>query len=99
MRKCVVGVAVLAGIVLLAGCHPIRAIRNVGGSCHDAKPYQKAASIAPLKIPAGLEAPDTSTALHIPALNTPEPPARKLTDPCLEQPPPFNTPKQAPPQA
>jgi hypothetical protein len=37
--------------------------------------------------------------LKIPALNTPEPPRRGKKDPCLDAPPPFNIPKQAPPQA
>jgi hypothetical protein len=90
---------VLAALVCLAGCHPLRALRNVGGSCHDAKPYMKAGSVAPLKIPVGLDTPDTASALHVPALNQPELPPRKATDPCLAEPPPFNAPKQAPPQA
>ena len=87
---------VAALLVGLAGCQHLR---NIGGSCHDVKPYMKAGSIAPLKIPAGLDAPDTASALRIPALNTPAPPPRKKTDPCLDEPPPFNVPKQAPPQA
>lgn len=88
----------LAALLGLTGCHPLRHLRG-GGACHDAKPYMKADSIAPLKIPVGLDAPDTANALHIPALNTPPPPPRKRTDPCLDEPPPFNVPKQAPPQA
>ena len=87
---------VAALLVGLAGCQHLR---NIGGSCHDVKPYMKAGSIAPLKIPPGLDAPDTASALRIPALNTPAPPPRKKTDPCLDEPPPFNVPKQAPPQA
>jgi len=59
----------------------------------------RSASVAPLKIPPGLDTPDTANALHIPALNTPAPPARKKADPCLDEPPPFNVPKQVPPQA
>jgi uncharacterized lipoprotein len=96
-RFALIGVVIaLAG---LAGCHPLQRLRNVGGSCHDVKPYMKAGSIAPLKIPPGLDTPDTANALRIPALNTPEQPARKKTDPCLDEPPAFNVPKQAPPQA
>ena len=89
-------IGVVAVLLGLAGCQHLR---NIGGSCHDVKPYMKAGSIAPLKIPAGLDAPDTASALRIPALNTPAPPLRKKTDPCLDEPPPFNVPKQAPPQA
>src|ERR1700755_3146302 len=90
---------VVVALVGLAGCHPLQKLRNVGGSCHDTKPYMKAGTIAPLKIPPGYDTPDQANALHIPALNTPEPPPRKKTDPCLDEPPPFNVPKQAPPQA
>ena len=91
----------IAAVVLLgiAGCHPIRAVKNFGGSCHDVQPYTKAQTIAPLKIPAGLDAPDTSNALHIPALNEPAPPARGPKDPCLDAPPSFKVPKPAPPKA
>ena len=102
---------VLAAVMGLTGCQHLR---NLGGSCHDTKPYMKATSIAPLKIPPGLDTPDSSNALKIPpgldtpdssnalkvpALNTPEPPRRGKKDPCLDAPPPFNVPKQAPPQA
>jgi uncharacterized lipoprotein len=86
-------IGVLAALTGLTGCH------SLGGSCRDPKPYMKAGSVAPLKIPPGLDPPDTATALHIPALNAPEPPPRKKTDPCLDEPPPFKVPKQAPPQA
>ncbi len=89
----------LAVLVGLAGCHPLQKLRGGGGACHDTKPYMKAQSVAPLKIPPGLDSPDTANALHIPALNAPAPPPRKRTDPCLDEPPPFSVPKQAPPQA
>jgi uncharacterized lipoprotein len=92
-RVTLLGVLAASG---LTGCH---ALRNVGGSCHDVQPYMKAGSVAPLKIPAGLDVPDTATALHIPTLNAPDPPPRKKTDPCLDEPPSFKTPKQPPPQA
>ena len=91
--------ALRAAVVGLAGCHPLRAIRNVGGTCRDKQPYMKAQSIAPLRIPPGMDMPDTSNALHIPALNEPQPPPRTSRDPCLDAPPSFRTAKQAPPQA
>lgn len=91
-------VGIMAALVTLAGCHPLQRLRS-GGACHDTKPYMRAESIAPLKIPPGLDAPDTANALHIPALTVAAPPARKRSDPCLDEPPPFNVPKQAPPQA
>ena len=54
---------VLAAVMGLTGCQHLR---NIGGSCHDTKPYMKARSIAPLKIPPGLDTPDSSNALKIP---------------------------------
>ena len=93
-------IAVLAvALVGLAACHPLQHLRNSGSACHEVKPYMRAASIAPLKIPPGLDTPDTANALHIPALNTPPPPPRKKNDRCLDEAPPFNVPKQAPPHA
>ncbi|HZO22126.1 MAG TPA: hypothetical protein VFB37_06425 [Steroidobacteraceae bacterium] len=91
--------ALLAALVILAGCHPLRSLRNVGGSCHDVQPYTKAQSIAPLHIPAGLDAPDTSNSLQVPALNEPAPPPIGPKDPCLDRPPPFKVAKPATPQA
>ena len=79
------------GIVLAVafgarGCHPIRALRVPGNSCHHKQPYMAATSVAPLKIPPGLDNPDTTNALHIPPLNEPAPPARKGKEPCLDEP-------------
>jgi uncharacterized lipoprotein len=69
------------------GCHLVRAIN--ARQCHDVQPYMGAATVAPLKIPAGMDAPDTTNALRLPALNEPAPPARKKGDPCLDEPPSF----------
>lgn len=77
-----------------AGCHPFRHFTN---SCHKQQPYMQAGSIPPLRIPAGLDAPDTTSALRLPALNEPAPPPRKGLEPCLDEPPPYKVVK--PPQA
>ncbi len=98
MKKSLALAASLSAVALLSACHPLRWFRS-GGSCHETKPYTKAASVAPLKIPTGLDAPDTTNALHVPTLNEPAPPPRKPKDPCLEEPPPFQTAKRPPPQA
>jgi uncharacterized lipoprotein len=89
-------IGIMVALMGLTGC---KHLRTMSSACHDTKPYMRSASIAPLKIPPGLDTPDTANALHIPALNTPAPPPRKKTDPCLDEPPAFNAPKQAPPQA
>ena len=95
-HRIVLTALVVASTTGLSGCHHLRSWTT---ACHDTKPYQRAGSIASLKIPAGLDTPETANALHIPVLNTPAPPARKKTDPCLDEPPAFNVPKPAPPQA
>jgi uncharacterized lipoprotein len=98
--KSVLKLGVLLAVWLaLAGCHPIRAFENKAFSCHNAQPYMKATSVAPLKIPSGLDVPDTTNALKIPELNEPAPPARKGREPCMDQPPPFKVAKPTPPQA
>ena len=84
----------------LAGCHLMHPFRNMAYACHKRQPYMGQTSVPPLVIPAGLDAPDTTNALHLPALNGPAPPPRKGREPCLDAPPPYKVPKPAPaPQA
>jgi uncharacterized lipoprotein len=93
------GVMALSALLLTqSGCRVVRAIDK--RECHEVQPYMRSASVPPLKIPPGLDAPDTTNALRLPALNEPAPPARGPKDPCLDEPPPFKVP-QAPraPQA
>jgi uncharacterized lipoprotein len=99
MKHRVALIGMLAAVAPLAGCHPWQALHDVGGSCHDVKPYQKAQSVSTLQIPSGLDTPDTTNALHIPKLNEPVPPPRTKKDPCLDAAPPFAIPKPVTPQA
>jgi len=94
--KSVRGILWLAPLLLaLSACHLLH-----GNSCHGPQAYLGAHSVAPLKIPAGLDAPETNNALRIPTLNEPAPPARKGKEPCLDEPPPFKVRQAAaPPQA
>jgi uncharacterized lipoprotein len=85
----------MPAVLALCGCH---ALRNAN-SCHKPQSYESATSVAPLAIPPGLDAPDTTNALRLPALNEPPPPPRKGKDPCLDEPPPFKVTKPAAPQA
>jgi len=55
-----------------------------------------AKSVPPLKIPPGLDSPETGSALRIPALNEPATPPRKGRQPCLDAPPPFKVRQAAP---
>jgi uncharacterized lipoprotein len=92
--KSVSAIVWLAPLLLaLSACHALRA-----KSCHGAQPYMGAKSVAPLKIPAGLDPPETGNALRIPALNEPAPPARRGKEPCLDEPPPFKVRQPAPPR-
>ena len=84
-----------AALTLLGGCKSMRGI----SSCPHGEPYTKATTVAPLRIPAGADAPDTSQALKLPALNEPAPPPRGRKDPCLDQPPPYKVAKPTTPQA
>jgi len=84
-----------AALPVLNGCHMFH-----GNSCHGTQPYQNAKSDPSLKVPPGLEAPDTTQALRLPHLNEPAPPPRKGKDPCLDEPPSFKVQQpKSPPQA
>jgi uncharacterized lipoprotein len=92
------GVVLAVGLAL-GGCHPIAAFKARANSCHIKQPYTASTSVAPLKIPPGLDQPDTTNALHIPDLKEPAPPARGGHDPCLDEPPQYKIVKPAAPQA
>ena len=81
-----------AVLLALGGCKTIHHITH-DDSCYKPQPYMKAASIPPLNIPQGLDAPDTSHALDVPKVDEPTPPARRPGEPCLDEPPSFNVPQ------
>lgn len=66
-----------------------------GGSCNKPREYTNSESVAPLKVPEGLDMPNTGSALRVPELDTPEQP-RGPNDPCLDEPPRYATPAAAP---
>jgi uncharacterized lipoprotein len=78
--------AMVATLALLGGCKALFA-----SNCNKPQIYEQAQSLPPLRIPAGLDAPDTRTAMRIPDLKEPEAP-RGVKDSCLETPPPFTPP-------
>lgn len=73
----------LTATALLGGC----ALFD-GNACHEPQPYQQARSVPPLKVPEGLAAPATRTALRIPE-GEPTARPRGPGDPCLDEPPSF----------
>lgn len=87
------GVGVMAA-VLVSGCGFFRASSS---NCRDDALYLGAREEAPLRIPPGLEAPDTRNALKVPELDVPEGP--RAADKCLDAPPPYSTPKPVEPEA
>jgi uncharacterized lipoprotein len=92
MLKGLRNVAVLALLGLaLSGCHTLRAFTHSCGS--DTDGYLQASSVAPMRVPLGIDPPDTKSALQIPPLNQPAPPPRGPKEACLDEPPKFTEPK------
>jgi len=56
--------------------------------CRERDVTRGAGNQPPLKVPAGMDAPDTRNAVQVPPLGEPERP-RGPTDPCLSAPPSF----------
>lgn len=85
----VVLLAMVAGA--LCGC---RSFHRFTQSCgKDTDGYMQATTVPTIKVPAGVDAPETRSALQIPVLNEPAPPPRGPRDPCLDAPPKFTEPK------
>jgi hypothetical protein len=82
--------AALTGLVsctlLLGAC----AMFSRGGKhgCREPDVARNAANLPPLKVPPGLDAPDTRNAVQVPPLDTPVQ-LRKPGDACLSAPPDF----------
>jgi uncharacterized lipoprotein len=76
---------IIAAAMIVSGCHRFgRAVPD----CHRPQEYQSAVQLAPLKVPAGLDTPNTQGALVIPTLEiTPPPPAANAA--CLDTPPRY----------
>jgi len=73
---------------LLVACLALGACRHGPAACTKPGVYAEAQSVPPLRIPTGLQAPDTRGALRIPELTEPEAP-RAADSPCLDQPPRY----------
>ena len=77
--------------VLSSGCAHL--LHGFAPDCHKPQEYQRAVQKPPLQVPAGLDTPNTTGALLIPAVElAPPPPGRR--DQCMDVPPRY---KAAPP--
>ena len=74
---------------LLSACHMFSRVAD----CHRPQEYQRAVQLPPLKVPAGLDTPNTQGALVIPTVDL-APPPRGPHEACLDAPPRY---KPAPP--
>ena len=75
----------LGGATLLCGCH---IVSRLNPDCHTKQEYQRAAQMAPLKVPEGLDSPNTQGALVIPTVEL-APPTPGPKDACLDLPPRY----------
>ena len=75
----------LPAALALGGCH---IVSRLNPDCHTKQEYQQAQQVAVLKVPQGLDDPNTAGALAIPTVElSPPPPGPK--DSCLDQPPRY----------
>jgi uncharacterized lipoprotein len=97
--KRLLAAGLLVGVVCAtAGCNPFR--RSAANeTCKVGEAYAQAQTVPSLRIPAGLESPDTRAALRVPDLSTPEPPPRTKAQGCLDEPPPYVVAKPKEPEA
>ena len=93
--KMATGFVCLALLLGVSGCHLFKNKLSYK-SCNERQSYAGERSVAPLKIPLGMDAPDTANALRLPPLNEPAPPPRARNAPCLDEPPSFKVAKAAP---
>ncbi len=73
-------------LLLASGCSTV-----IGGACHKPQPHHTAGNLPPLKVPVGLDGPDTRQAMAIPEVNEPEAPLDP-DGPCLDAPPAITAP-------
>jgi uncharacterized lipoprotein len=75
----------IAAAALMSGCH---VFGKLNPDCHAPQEYLHAGQIPPLKVPPGLDSPNTQGALVIPTVElAPPPPGPK--DACLDIPPRY----------
>ncbi len=79
--------AIIAAAVVLNGCH-FHWLHGFAPDCHKPQEYQRAVQLAPLKVPSGLDSPNTQGALVIPTVEL-SAPAPGPHEACLDTPPRY----------
>ena len=98
LKSLTLGLTLLA-VLVTAGCNPFRRHSARNELCKEPEGYAQSVEAKTLTIPAGLESPDTRSALRIPDLTTPQPPPRTKDQGCLDEPPPYTVAKPKEPGA
>ena len=80
-------VTAVAAAAMLGGCGYFHKFM-LAPDCHVAQAYQRARQVEPLRVPAGLDAPNVQSALVIPTVEG-APPIPAAKDVCLDQPPRY----------
>lgn len=75
----------IAAAALMSGCH---LFSKLTPDCHTRQEYERAGEVAPLKVPEGLDSPNTQGALAIPNVGLVLPPPGPK-DACLDLPPRY----------
>jgi uncharacterized lipoprotein len=94
MNKLIPAIALGALAVTASGCKSLLHSK----ACLKPGAYVDARNEQPLKVPAGMDAPDTRGALKIPDVSQPAK-VRTAADGCLDAPPKFEAPKASKPAA
>jgi uncharacterized lipoprotein len=82
-------IVLLFSVLALSGCGLFKPTYE---SCDEAPAYAGARELPPLRVPPGVDAPDTRNALRIPDVAAPE---RPLSGRCIDAPPSYS-PQQTP---
>jgi uncharacterized lipoprotein len=85
LDRVLVLIAVIAVSAVMSGCH---VFSSLNPDCHTSQEYQHALSAPPLKVPAGMDSPNTAGALVIPAVGD-APPQPGPKDACYDVPPRY----------
>ena len=79
-------IVIIGAATLLCGCHSIS--KRLNPDCHVKQEYQQARQGALLKVPEGLDSPNTQSSLVIPTVEL-APPPPGAHDTCLDVPPRY----------